>query len=457
MVNLAANPSISGSTSNVSNLFNVAGPFTSVYSPALTAAPTQDFSIVINYPESTAAGLGTGVGNTPTGSSATTACATVPCQGLSFTYSGALDINDILYVGNTSTVSGTVPENILAFSSNGRLLGQTTNSATLKNAIGLSVDALGYGYFTTGSASATNNFAYFKTGGGSQGSLTGGGTLTLPTIKQVGTSFNAYGTAVDKANNVWVGGSGANLYEIAAGGTATPSTDTVNNVTVNSSMKSMGLQVDPNQNVWVAAGPTGSNITVLQNTGSIAMPLYTSGTNASGSSVVGPVGGITFAGSPYVAFIPGYNTVAGVDPFTPTFGTGVNVSSITAGTASAAGSLTGVDQLEADGTGVLFVTNYNNGSLDTMFFASGYGSATGYKTNPCVAATLNANTCSSLYNSGANSTSKPQWVAIDSTGSVWVGDFGNSNNTTGGALGQIIGAAAPTWPLLSIGKQGQTP
>jgi hypothetical protein len=454
MVNLAANPSISGSTSNVANLFAVAGPFTSIYSPALAAAPPQDFTIAINYPETGSGTLGTGVGNSTAVSSV---CATAPCQGLGFTFSAALDINDILYVGNTSTSSGTVPQNLLAFSSNGRLLGMTTNSASLKNAIGLSVDALGNGYFTTGSASSSNNFAYFKTGGGSLGSLTGGGTMTLPTIKTVGSSFNAYATAVDRANNLWVSGTGATLYEGPSGGLGPYTSYTVNSVTVSSTLKNMGLQVDPNQNVWATAGPGSptTDVTVLQNTGTVAAPVYTSGTNASGATSVGPVGGITFAGSPYEAFIAGDNTTPGVQPWTPTFGSGVNVSSISSGTLSIAGSLTGADQLEADSTGALFVTNYNNSTLDTMFFATGYGSATGYKWSPCVAATLNATTCTALFNSTTQN--KPQWVAIDSTGSVWFGDGGTSTDTTGGALMQVIGAAAPTWPLLSLGQQNQMP
>jgi hypothetical protein len=44
----------------------------------------------------------------------------------------------------------------------------------------------------------------------------------------------------------------------------------------------------------------------------------------------------------------------------------------------------------------------------------------------------------------------PREIAIDSTGSVWAG-------ITSGGLTQLIGLAAPSWPLLQTGKPGLSP
>ena len=455
IVNLAANPTLGESPTNVAAVFNLASAFTSVYSPALTAAP-NDYTMAILYPTGATT---TGLGYTATTSNA--ACSTAPttiCNGLLFPASAALDINDIYYVANQSTHSGAAPINILALSSNGKLLGAGPNNATLKQGNGISVDATGYGYFANGNGSSSSALGVFTTGGGSIGSLTGGGTLSAITVKPINSSNKAepYATAVDQANNVWAAGvttSNQTLYESAAGGASFTGMQTIT-YTVPSSPGQMSVAVDPDQNIWTVVANT---VAVLQNTGSTAalsgVPTYTNTTAITPSSIAGsPVVGVTFAGSPYVAYVSSYNTTPGDQPFTPTLGgtNGVEITALTPGTLATGGSeVTGAAIVQADGAGVLWNANTNNNTIAPLFNAAAGASSVGYRQQPCLGGST---TCVVAFNTNV----KPDYVNIDSAGSIWVSAVGGSSATSGAVI-ELIGSAAPAWPLLSLGKQGQMP
>jgi hypothetical protein len=66
----------------------------------------------------------------------------------------------------------------------------------------------------------------------------------------------------------------------------------------------------------------------------------------------------------------------------------------------------------------------------------------------CYLATASTTTCGTLT---ASAVYNPRETAVDSTGSVWA-----DISTTGG-LTQLIGVAAPSWPLLATGRPGQHP
>ncbi len=426
MVNLAANPTLGGSVTAVANLYALATPQTSVYSPALISAPVSDFSIGINYPS----GLGAS-----TASAHLATCATDPCQGLSYSASGAVDINDVFYAGNSSA-SGTTPVNIFSFSSNGTLLSNSSNT-TFKSAFGVSVDGLGNGYFTNGSGSGTTALGVFKANGG---------VITATPYAVSVAGVKVYATAVDRANNVWVlgaGTSGSTLYmSTPAPATGTCSTCTGEAaiaVTVPSSPGLIGLSIDPSQNVWTA---NSNALLILQNTGTLAAPTYATSSllTASPAPSGNPVVGITFAGNPYVAYASSYTPVAtaGVQAFTPTLN-GPEVTGVTAGTLTNASSkITGTVDNEADGAGNIWLADTNSHTV--IEFAPAAGTANRYI--PCLGGNT---TCASIFGSAG----KPFEVSIDSTGSIWVNDPAGSN------IVQIIGAAAPTWPLLSLGLTGK--
>ena len=416
MVNLAANPTFSGSAAAAANFWGYATPQTSVYSPALTSATgLNDLTLAINYP----VGLGAVTGT----------------QGLTFPTSGALDINDVYYVGNESSTSGAVPVNLLAFASNGTLLSATPNGVTLKSALGLSVDALGNGYFVNGSNSASNALGVFTTNGG---------ILSQYTIKAVG-SLKAYQTAVDRNNNVWVldaGTSGNTLFESPAGAGSFTGQAAVSIAPASNSQA--GLAIDPDQNVWMTASTV---LAVLQNTGTTGTPAYSS-TTLTATPSGSPATGIAFApGSPYVAYVSSYNTTAGIQPFTPTI-VAPEVTGITPGTLTTGSSeITGTYYNEADGAGNIWLADTNSHSV--IQFTPGTP-GTAYRYEPCLYVVANGGcftgttTQSSLFTTG-----KPFTVSVDSTGSIWV------TAQAGGNVVQIIGAAAPTWPLLSLGTTGK--
>jgi len=419
MVNLAANPTLGGSATAVANLFNLAAPQTNVYSPSLTTAPVNDFSIGINYPA--------GLGAAPT--TATATCATPPCQGLTYPISGALDINDVYYLGNQVSSGGAAGLNLFAFSSNGNLLSTTTNGATMKFTFGLSVDALGNGYFGNASGSGINALGVFSTGGG---------MLSQYTIKPIGANLlKVYNTAVDRANNVWVfgsvnGGGTSTLYMSPSGGGAfTPQANP--GATIPGAPSFVGLAIDPNQNVWTSASTA---LSVLQNTGTVAAPTYVSTSTVGATTTGSPATGIAFAGNPFTAYVSSYTGTPGIQPFTPTF-SGPEVSAVTPGTlTNVNGKISGSLGNEADGAGNIWVADTNSHSVIQF----NPGTPTAYRYEPCLGGNT---TCANVFTTG-----KPYVVSIDSTGSIWV------TAPAGGNVVQIIGAAAPTWPLLSLGKIG---
>lgn len=418
MVNLAANPTFSGSAVAAANFLGYATAQTSVYGPGLSSTVgLNDLSLAINYPSGLGAVSGT--------------------QGLLFPTSGALDINDVYYIGNQSTASGAVPVNLLAFSSNGTLLSATPNGATMKFAFGLSVDALGNGYFVNGSGSSTSALGVFTTGGGT--------SLSQYSVKSASTGnvLKAYSTAVDQHNNVWAFGTATSantLWMSPAGGASFTGQATVTVPAVNNEIE---VAIDPNQNVWVDGGTV---LGVLENIGMLSVPTYASTSLLTLTPGGNPVSGLAFAGNPYVGYLSSYNSTApGIQPFTPTLN-GPEVTSLSPGSlTTVSAKIAGTFYNEADGAGNIWLADTNSHSV--IQFTPGT-TPTAYRLEPCMPV-LNAcytgtSTQSSLFTAG-----KPWTVSIDSAGSIWV------TAQAGGNVVQIIGAAAPTWPLLSLGKTGK--
>jgi hypothetical protein len=429
MTDLAANPTLNGSGSQVTSLYGVAGAFTSVYSPPLSASTNlNDYSIGIEYPAT--------FGNSTTTAPLATCPynATLGCQGIIFPTSGAVDINDNYYSGNQSTTGGSANVDVLAFSSNGALNGETNTNATLKGTFGLSVDAIGNGYTANGSgASGTNELGHFTFSGGIPGTTLA--TLTTST----GITNEPFNTAVDAANNVWAFGplhtATDTIFKSAAGGASF--TGIAAPATASGANSEAGLSIDPNQNIWVSAGTT---VSIVQNTGSIATPTYSSSSVATVTTTVSPAVALTFAGtsaSSYTTYASGYTT-AGVQPITFTL-SGNKVTSPTAGSNVTPAAITGTFWNEADGAGNIWIADYNSHSVQAFNPTTGLS----YKMKPCI---VSSNACTSIWG-----TLKPYYVSIDSAGSVWV----PVPTASTGFIVQIIGAAAPTWPLLSLGQIGQ--
>jgi hypothetical protein len=435
MVNLAANPTLAGSNTAVANLYNLITPASTIYFPNLTSSTgLNDYSIAINYP----AGMGASSSGTPLST-----CGSNPCQGLLFPTSGALDINDVYYVANSFGASGTTPVNLFAFSSNGTLLSNTTNGAAT-HAYGISVDALGNGYFGNGSTSGTTALAVFTTGGGS--------LSTYGTLKAVGGALHVYSTAVDRNNNVWAFGTaaspGPSLWMSPAGGASFTAQGTLDVTAVTSN--STGVAIDSNQNVWTASG---ANLAVLPNAGTVAAPTYTAAqvTTTPAGAIPNSIAFTAGAGGTPTAYLAAYQPgTTGIQPFSPTY-TGAQLTTLGDGAINSVNStITGTEfSTEADGAGAVWLADNNSHAVIQFNPNAVAANATAYRLEPClfVAANGGCFTGTSTQNS-VFTTGKPFTVSIDSTGSIW------ATAEAAGAVVEIIGSAAPTWPLLSLGKTG---
>jgi hypothetical protein len=425
MVNLAANPALGGTGGNLANFYNIQGSFTNVYSPYLTAAPGYDYSIAINYPAA---------------------------NGFVAADTGAIDINDVFYVAN---INGTTTTYV-SFGSNGALLG-TSPSFTFKGNSTTALDAIGHGY--TAGGSGTSGIAIFA--------YSGGIVSATPIAESVAnTSHTALilptSMAADQHNNIWAFGAingtagTSTLYYSPPGITGTnyktwlpiavpgPSCSAPARVIV-------GLSFDPNQNVWAACN---TELSVIGNTAAPgATPTYTAGTAGITATVTttgaNPAEQISFTGtsSVYSAWLAGYNTNPGVVEYTPGFDSNGNgVASLSATPSSGASdpgpSIGGIEGNASDGSGTVWLADTYGGSVDAYFPPE--SSATVNRLVPCIGVSGGANsTCTSVFVAG-----KPTTISIDSAGSMWLA-------TASTSVVEVIGAAAPTWPLLSIGKLGQ--
>ena len=403
MVNLAANPTLAGSATSAKNFLALANAFTSVYTPNLsTTTGVNDLSLAIDYPSGTGAVTG--------------------AQGITYPNSGALDMNDVYFIGNQIGSSGGVGENIVALSSNGTVLGASPNGSTLTHAYGLSVDALGNGYF----GNSSNAIGYFKTVGGVPAQYT---SISAG-------SNNVYSTAVDRKNNVWALGSGSSgtVIESAAGGASFAS---IASPTITLNGNYVDIAIDPNQNVWTVAG---TGYSVVQNTGTVSAPIYAVADLLTGTTSGSPAVGITFSGTttPYTAYVSSYTTTPGVQPFVPALSANGEVTGVTPGTLQTGGSkISGSFFDEAGGDGNIWAAD--TGSHSIIYFVP--GASTAYRYEPCL---VTSGACASIFVTG-----KPFDISIDSTGSLWI-----PAPATGNVV-QIIGAAAPTVPLLSLGLTGR--
>jgi hypothetical protein len=415
MINLAQNPTleptISGTTSSPTAFFNIATPQTSVYSPTLTAAPA-DYSIAFNFPRGT--GSGTNI------------------QGLQYPISIGIDANDTAFIGNQSGAASTA-SNLAAFSSDGMLLGITTNNTTFPNQPSIAIDALDRVDVLTG-VNTTPVLRYASNSG------------TLSSTPDMITNDPSFGAstvgAVDKFNNLWFGTNQAganNLFEVLSGaGTAALITSSPN--------IPLGIAVDPNQNIWITdSDPTAANsISVLKNVNTVSNPSYAtplltktlSGTSASGIAFASNA----VANKPYIAYISSAAGTPGLNPATPVIGGGgvaVTALSVAAIISGSPAPFTAPIHSQGDGAGKIWVADTAKVMM-TIPNTTTSSKSTTVRLNPCLPIGTTNTTC-------ANAANAPTAVGIDSTGSVWVTD------SSGGNVFQIIGSATPIWPLLSRG------
>ena len=366
-------------------------------------------------------------------------------------YDIALDANDTVYTGRSATAA-----NIAALSAYGVATPTFTAASAGTATRQIAPDALGNVW-------VTNNGTLLA-----QYSASGGGA---PTNTYTFTGGDVFGVAVDKANNVWVANAVATSpniteYAYSAGTYAANYT-----ATAAGGFEPVELTIDAAQNVWVSAYYTGGTYAnVLANLTPAATATYTtSGTTITpvsatfASSATKPLGVVIDASGNAWYGITGSNSVTttGIEEVIPTLNgssviTGITPQSLIANATlgALASQIPGID-----GAGSVYLPdNQGGGALGVHVYSTVAvtGNSSQVLSPPsgylgCYLATAASTTCAGPSTSTAiSAVYNPREIAIDSTGSVWAGI------TTGGFT-QLIGLAAPSWPLLATGRPGQHP
>lgn len=306
-----------------------------------------------------------------------------------------------------------------------------------------------------------------------------------PTLSSASAAFTPIGLGVDKFNNVWFNvlsstGGAANIGAFESGTTATNGTasSTGTSLAITAGGAASGatfaaagrsFAFDSNQNfIGASYGGSSGSAGSLSLGGTIFyMPISTNNTPGTYTAVFKKAlgGASTSSGTtnngPFGTAVDSSNndwmTTAGAPGQTSSFPLGLFKSVPSGGppyTTATPTQVTGTTFtspkfLEVDGGSVVWVAD----STGIMAYASALGTPAYLNESggftPCVP-------------SGTSCTypdfSSTKGIAIDSTGSLW---FTTPDLTTSTAnsnrLFQIIGSAAPTWPLLATGKPGVMP
>jgi hypothetical protein len=422
MINLARNPYPSAAAMNATTgLFSIVPSGGAAFQPQLTAQP-PDWSLAIVYK------------NAVFGTS---------------NYFIGMDANDTVYAGSAATSA-----KIIGLSAYGVATPTFTAAASGTATRQIAPDALGNIW-------VANNGTLLV-----QYSATTGAIVNSYTY----TGGDVYGVAVDKANNVWVGNSvsATNVTELVSPGYTTNYTSTVANA-----FQPVAVFIDGNQNIWTADYFTNGNLaSVLANLTPASTATYTASgtvitplTATFASSAIKPIGVVADAsGNAWFGMVgttTASNTVTttGVEEVIPNFSSSV-ITSLSpqseVANATLGAQATGIPSI--DGAGTLYLgDNFGGGALGIHAYStvavSSSDTASQVLSPPagylgCYLATATTTTCGTLT---ASAVYNPRETAVDSTGSVWA-----DISTTGG-LTQLIGLAAPSWPLLASGRPGQHP
>ena len=399
-------------TQNVANIYGL-GSGTPAFPLALASAPT-DLSMALAYTKGT-------------GGTATT--------GFIYPYSLALDGNDSVYVLN-SNGSTTTQSNIVALQNNGSTLFATavdTTSITVPRAI--AVDSNANLYVTNDSSSTTGTgFAVYSAP--SNGALESTvANTTLGYLFQVG---------IDTSNNAWFGYGNvsptANLAEYtcnSSGASCAPDT-----LGVTPAGAGYGYETVPDKygNIWLADynSSTAVTPTVLPYSSGYTTAVVT----ASGQTEKSNYGLIVdSAGNGW------YDGAAEIDKLTPTY-SGTHAITAVVGSAVATGAGTSLRYLAIDGNNTVWAEDNNGASSDEVGYSTTVTTPVAFKLKPCIINT--ASPCPAL-SSTTPGIYGPRITAVDSSGDLWV------VSSTNGEVVEIIGTAAPSWPLLSVAKPGLMP
>lgn len=441
MMNIARFPFV-----NVSALYALASA-NNYYQPALTAAPV-DWSIAIEYR------------SIPVNSAATS---------LGLVFNVALDANDNVFVsansaGTSPTGSGAVPVLVSQLTSNGAGNWQTSlDNSTLcatnltGNLCNEAVDSVGNVYL------ADSGYLY---------QLSAAGTATAFDLALTASeTLRPVNVAVDRYDNLFVAtynstttsGTTANLVTYPAGSTGitVPAAVTANGADVSWSPIPGGLNFDSNGDLGVTLyGGSNMYTYVLPNIGttSTVFGAPEKGTLSASSTDTQMECVIFDANNNLYSFNLAnlYMLAAGSYTGIATEITGSGGSQMRLGVIDGGGTLWVADPTTGGGAIRAYYSTLATPSFGAITSCLPWGGNSTTATSTSTATTSTASTlCNPAIWNGGSSVERPERgdrsVVVDSTGAIWAGAGNNF------AVTQVLGAAAPTWPLASYAHFGAEP
>jgi hypothetical protein len=452
----------SGTTSAATCIFNLASP-TGFYQTAMTAAP-PDWMLAIFYPKSSLSNAA----NTTTG------CAGSPTNlGVLYPYMLATDINDNISILNGDG-STNVCYNLITVGFDGTPLAADQFDNTNQQLNWVANDSFGHTIVPVRPTSATTggSVRIYSTGSDSTISLVN--TVTSTTSA---TAADPFFVAVDGNDNIYVDSqagfaNGADFGYIFLNGANSHSAPAYTGGTISGytgTSKGLQIAVDINNNIFTATSSgSGSTRPYFINAGGTSTFTEAPSTDEDGGSASN--GAVLFPdarGNVWIDYTSSATDNAGTGVGDLAFGTSYTVASgaITYGsTPTDISPTTAVPAVDykispgaMDGNNVMWWSDQQGSSsatpiqvsylhgLDTVnqdFLPMYYG---------CEFTTSASTACGSLPTDTTGSNTYPssypyalfsvRGLAVDSAGDIWTAN-GSQNHIT-----EIIGMAAPTWPL----------
>ena len=409
-------------TSQVSNLFTLQ-PRAVFFTPDLASVPTS-FALAIFY------------GTNQSGSYTNTIVYPVDIT---------LDAQDNAYAAYGSGAPSTYTA-VAGFAASGAPLFVPTQNSGFKAPSQITVDSLGHLYVSNDDP----NYGAILQASTTSGSLT------------EAVSFqSSAGLAVDLNNNLWVttdSTSQSTLNEFKYGTLQSGGIYSAPDFSYyNSTVPVFGVAIDAAQNIWGVSTATNGNsyMGVLKNTGTVASPTYSRNNDPIAALSTFASYGISLNNNG-VAYIPEYTVL---DQVVLSNGT---VTPNPNGTAGTSGSKA-PHKSEVDGNGTIFWTDLEATGVVNFFVppVSGSLSSGMFSTFlPCYPVVPSGSSGLECLNAPDAASTKinvnPRGMAIDSAGNVWF----VADTSFGGGSGQVVevlGTAAPTWPLMSYNRPGTKP
>jgi len=426
-------------------LFGLSPSTGAAYAGALTSAP-PDWTLAIVYPS------GSGANTTAT------ACTTAgTCPGLTYPFYVALDYSDNVFVLNYdgfnsggSNLGANTWTNIVGFGFDGTPLIATPKDTTNKLIKMIGTDTAGHVF------GANND----STSGNPNVKVYGTSTSAAAVATVTNTQNYALAAIADPGNNIYTASTNANVNIRKLTYSAGPSYAVSSVTTTSPNAAIYDIAFNSREDLYFLT--SAPSVYILPNTATVSgsgaqtVPTY----SATGLVSTGITGAITSSFG-IAATNAAYNMTSGVNAYalTANGATPISKSGTAGSSALSAGSTIALPYLQTtggnagrynrylkiDGLNNLISPDGDNGGTSGITF---YDTADNLYLGTYEGCYVASGVCGTSTSTGIPMSSS-RAAAIDSAGDIWVASGASANLT------ELIGAAAPTWPGLSMAKFGE--